>query len=253
MQSDKASVDITSPYDGTVKEILVQEGQIAKVGEDLCIIETDEEASKSSDIPTSETVNTSPPPLQEQKRDTPTSQLDASDSGLQPPSERHPVARRLHPLDPNFLPSPTLESVTTGTTAAAAVDVLALPAVRHFARESGVDITLLAPGSGKNGRVERVDVERYLAGGKSGSVREQPTAVAPSPAAEDDVVVELGRTRYGMWKAMEKARIRNVSLLWQWLINSFRRAWRYLTLGEPNCPLAVCTADAHIAIRPRSI
>jgi 2-oxoisovalerate dehydrogenase E2 component (dihydrolipoyl transacylase) len=127
--------------------------------------------------------------------------------------------------------------VTTATTAAAAaVDVLALPAVRHFARESGVDITLLAPGSGKNGRVERADVERYLAGGRSGSAREQPTAVTPSPAAEDDVVVELGRTRYGMWKAMEKARIRNVSL-WRWLINSFHRAWRYLTLGEPNCPL----------------
>ena len=252
MQSDKASVDITSPYDGTVKEILVQEGQIAKVGEDLCIIETDEETFNSSDTPTSESVHTSPPPFQEPKRDTIPSQPDSSDSGLQSSSERHPVARRLHPHDPNFLPSPTSELVTTATTAAA-VDVLALPAVRHFARESGVDITLLAPGSGKNGRVERVDVERYLAGGKSGSVREQPTAVAPSPAAEDDVAVELGRTRYGMWKAMEKARIRNVSLLWWWLINSFHRAWRYLTLGEPNCPLAVCSADAHTVIRPLSI
>jgi 2-oxoisovalerate dehydrogenase E2 component (dihydrolipoyl transacylase) len=237
VQSDKASVDITSPYDGTVKEILVQEGQIAKVGEDLCIIETDEEASNSSDTPTSESVNMSAPPFQEPKRDTIPSQPDSSDSGIQSPSERDPAARRLHPHDPNFLPSPTSESATTATTAAAAaVDVLALPAVRHFARESGVDITLLAPGSGKNGRVERVDVERYLAGGKSGSVREQPTAVAPSLPAEDDVVVELGRTRYGMWKAMEKARIRNVSL-WRWLINSFHRAWRYLTLGEPNCPL----------------
>jgi 2-oxoisovalerate dehydrogenase E2 component (dihydrolipoyl transacylase) len=84
------------------------------------------------------------------------------------------------------------------------VDVLALPAVRHFARGSGVDIALLAPGSGKNGRVERADVERYLTGGSGG---EQSTAVSPSPLAEDDIVVELGRTRYGMWKAMEKARI----------------------------------------------
>lgn len=220
VQSDKASVEITSPYDGTVAEILVQEGQVAKVGEDLCLIEVDEEASNPSDVPTSEhrdtSVINSPPPPQEQKRDTP----DAQESdGPQPPSDKQPVARRLHPLDPNASPRPASESRRASTwqsgassdsvTAAkrVAVDVLALPAVRHFARESGVDIALLAPGSGKNGRVERVDVERYLAGGKSGSVGEQPTAVSPSPLAEDDIVVELGRTRYGMWKAMEKARI----------------------------------------------
>ena len=209
VQSDKASVEITSPYDGTVKEILVQEGQIAKVGEDLCIIEADEEASNLSEAPTSEHRDTSvndsqsPPPFQEQKRDS------------QPPSsDKNTVARRLHPLDPNASPppaseprrvstSPSSELATTAT--AAAADVLALPAVRHFARENKLDVALLAPGSGKNGRVERIDVERYLTGGgKSGSVGEQTAAVSSS--AEGDIVVELARTRYGMWKAMEKAR-----------------------------------------------
>ena len=213
VQSDKASVEITSPYDGTVKEILVQEGQIAKVGEDLCIIEADEEASNPSEAPTSEHRDTSvndsqsPPPFQEQKRDS------------QPPSsDKNTVARRLHPLDPNASPppasesrrvstSPSSETVTTATAAAAAADVLALPAVRHFARENKVDVALLAPGSGKNGRVERIDVERYLTGGgKSGSVGEQTAAVSSSAPAEGGIVVELARTRYGMWKAMEKAR-----------------------------------------------
>lgn len=85
--------------------------------------------------------------------------------------------------------------------------MLALPAVRHFARENKVDVALLAPGSGKNGRVERIDVERYLTGGgKSGSVGEQTAAVSSSAPAEGGIVVELARTRYGMWKAMEKAR-----------------------------------------------
>jgi 2-oxoisovalerate dehydrogenase E2 component (dihydrolipoyl transacylase) len=186
VQSDKASVEITSPYDGTVAEILVQEGQVAKVGEDLCLIEVDEEASNPSDVPISEHRDTSiinsPPPPQEQKRDTP----DAHElGGPQPPSDKHPVARRLHPLDPNASPLPASESRRASTwqsgassdsvTAAkgVAVDVLALPAVRHFARESGVDIALLAPGSGKNGRVERVDVERYLSW-KFGSAGELP-------------------------------------------------------------------------------
>ncbi len=199
VQSDKASVEITSPYDGTITEILVQEGQVAKVGEDLCIIEVEEDESNTPDVPPSEHrdagVNESSPPRQDQKRDTPP---DAPES--QPPSDNFPVPRQPHPLDPN---------AATTRAPAVAVDVLALPAVRHFARESGVDIALLAPGSGKNGRVERVDVERYLASGKSTSAAGQPTAVSPSPPAEDDIVVELGRTRYGMWKAMVKARTMN--------------------------------------------
>jgi 2-oxoisovalerate dehydrogenase E2 component (dihydrolipoyl transacylase) len=81
--------------------------------------------------------------------------------------------------------------------------VLALPAVRNFARKCGVDIALLSPGSGRNGRVEREDIERYLASRKT--VGEQPPVATTSLPADEDVVVELGRTRYGMWKAMEKA------------------------------------------------
>ena len=212
VQSDKASVEITSPYDGIVKEILVQEGQVAKVGEDLCIIEVDEEESNSSDIPTSEPLvaNTSdiPPPRQEQGLE-----RAASESVPQPPSDKRSAARRPHPLDPNASPAsessaPTSRSGTSSesvpTTNATTKDVLALPSVRHFARENGVDIALLTPGSGKDGRVERADVERYLAGGKS--LVEQPSAASPSPPAEGDIIVELGRTRYGMWKAMEKVR-----------------------------------------------
>ncbi|KAI0285516.1 2-oxoacid dehydrogenases acyltransferase-domain-containing protein [Russula brevipes] len=200
VQSDKASVEITSPYDGTVKEILVQEGQIAKVGEDLCVIEVvDEGAPDPSDTPTSDSLDPStneglPPPAPPQE---PKNAPSVSKSGgAQTQSDKHPVARRPHPHDPNAPPTPSEPSVSTTS-----ADVLALPAVRHFARENGVDITLLAPGSGKNGRVERADVERYLASGASAAAAAPPSP----PAAEGDVVVELGRTRYGMWKAMEKS------------------------------------------------
>jgi 2-oxoisovalerate dehydrogenase E2 component (dihydrolipoyl transacylase) len=60
VQSDKASVEITSPYEGTLKEILVQEGEVAKVGEGLCIIEVDEETSDPADVLTSESPDASP-------------------------------------------------------------------------------------------------------------------------------------------------------------------------------------------------
>ncbi|KAI0033627.1 2-oxoacid dehydrogenases acyltransferase-domain-containing protein [Vararia minispora EC-137] len=167
VQSDKASVEITSPFDGVLKELLVQEGAVAKVGEPLCIIEVEvSQTDDAADSPSSSTFIEA-----EAARPSPTPIHDAI---LHEPEQ----ARRSHPLDPN-------------------VDVLALPSVRHFARQNGVDIALLAPGRGKGGRVEKADVEQYLAGAT-------PVSHSFTPSGED-VVVELGRTRYGMWKSMTKS------------------------------------------------
>jgi hypothetical protein len=57
---DKASVEITSPYAGLLKETLVKEGQVAKVGQGLCITEVDEEVFYSSDLLISESPDASP-------------------------------------------------------------------------------------------------------------------------------------------------------------------------------------------------
>jgi len=96
--------------------------------------------------------------------------------------------RRLHPLDPNY----------SDTSSAAWSNILATPSVRHFSRQKGVDLAKLAPGSGKDGRIEKKDVEAYLAKATAGSI------AGWEVQGEKDVVVELGRTRYGMWKAMVK-------------------------------------------------
>lgn len=50
VQSDKASVEITSPFEGVVKELLVQEGDVAKVGAGLCLIEVDEEVEQGEEV-----------------------------------------------------------------------------------------------------------------------------------------------------------------------------------------------------------
>lgn len=186
VQSDKASVEITSPYDGTIAEILVKEGEVAKVGADLCIIEVDEDAADA-------------PAHQASAPDSHPAPAPATSTPTPAPASSPAPERRRHPMDP--------AQPATPTTPAADVDVRALPAVRHFARQSGVDLALLAPGSGKGGRVEKADVERYLAGGQdSASGAGEKTGGTDARAGEEDVVVELGRTRYGMWKAMTKVR-----------------------------------------------
>ncbi|KAF8977104.1 2-oxoacid dehydrogenases acyltransferase-domain-containing protein [Cyathus striatus] len=180
VQSDKASVEITSPFDGIVKELLIKEGEIAKVGSALCLIEVEEEDGEEGAV-------------EESSADTPAPQ--AQQSPLQTREEIHPLptepatpARKLHPMDPNFISS-------------SARDVLAAPSVRHFARKQGVELASV-PGTGKGGRVEKSDVEAFISSQSSKAEVEQNVVVGKQ---EEDVVVELGRTRYGMWKAMVKS------------------------------------------------
>ncbi|KII86261.1 hypothetical protein PLICRDRAFT_55995 [Plicaturopsis crispa FD-325 SS-3] len=181
VQSDKATVEITSPFDGIVKELLVKEGQIAKVGHGLCLIEVDEAALESVDQSAVEPVE---PPQEIQSIE----EAPVSDHAPTPVV----AERRLHPMDPSYTPSDASKS---------AQDVLATPSVRHLARQKGVDLAALAPGSGKDGRIEKKDIEAYLAKGT------EVSAPAPTPTATsgEDIVVDLGRTRYGMWKAMVKS------------------------------------------------
>ena len=98
VQSDKASVEITSPFDGVVKELLVREGEIAKVGAGLCVIEVDADEHPSSE----DSKAMSPPPHQEQQTHTePTPSASVSAAQASSPVPPQQTARRPHPLDPN--------------------------------------------------------------------------------------------------------------------------------------------------------
>jgi 2-oxoisovalerate dehydrogenase E2 component (dihydrolipoyl transacylase) len=187
VQSDKASVEITSPFDGVVTELLVKEGEIAKVGSGLCLIEVDEEGLEDANPAVVEPV-APPKPREEPQAKAPVEPTTSSESA--PPDGASPT-RRLHPLDPNN---------SAGTNISNANNVFAAPSVRHFARQKGIDLGLLAPGSGKGGRIEKRDVEAALTNGP----RDSTTEIIPPWDLAQDVVVELGRTRYGMWKAMTK-------------------------------------------------
>ncbi|EMD41484.1 hypothetical protein CERSUDRAFT_110051 [Gelatoporia subvermispora B] len=185
VQSDKASVEITSPFDGTVKELLVKEGDVAKVGATLCTIEVEGEATddiqspnNNSDLPSDKEAS-SPDPAQQQ---------------VPPPSA--PPAQRVppHPLDPN-VPAEARAAASYGSN-----DVLATPSIRHYARQKGVDLESIAPGSGKSGRIEKRDVDNFLS---SLTPSKAPSSRAERP--QDDIVVALGRTRHNMWKAMVKS------------------------------------------------
>ncbi|PPR05270.1 hypothetical protein CVT24_007903, partial [Panaeolus cyanescens] len=242
VQSDKASVEITSPFDGILKEIIVQEGEVAKVGSGLCLIEVEEQVDESSSSlstsPTGATLTEStgpaavPPNANESRATTLLSREDHASATSASPARSE---RRMHPLDPNntqrHQPPPPppgflshshsrsraqhAQGASATTTASSPTPtpvspelVFAPPAVRHFAKENGVDLGLLVPGSGKDGRIEKRDVEAYLARATEAAAAAPEQAVTSAQVnveQNQDRVVELGRTRYGMWKAMVKS------------------------------------------------
>ena len=191
VQSDKASVEITSPFDGVLKEIYIKEGEVAKVGEPLCLIETED--GEEADSAETTVTEGQPGPAQV----TPPSTGSATPLVDVPSSPATP--RRHHLLDPN---NPVKLDCFSSD------DALAVPSVRHFAMKNGIlDLSKLTPGSGKNGRIEMSDVEAYLTGAAASTPQPNLSQPTVTPQGEE-LVVELGRTRYGMWKAMVKVRVR---------------------------------------------
>ena len=134
VESDKATMEIPSPYAGKIGKILVKEGDKLSEGNDLVemtVVEDggedgDEEASSGSDKPSSE---------------------DKQESKAESKGKRE---------EPKAEPSSaTYEPPTPGA------KVHAGPAVRKLAREFGADLTRIK-GSGPKGRILKDDVQAYV-------------------------------------------------------------------------------------------
>ncbi|MEC1386700.1 2-oxo acid dehydrogenase subunit E2 [Aerococcus viridans] len=126
IQNDKSVEEVASPVTGKIVRILVEAGTVANVGDVLAEIDAPGHNSEAS-----APVSTPESPAQETKAADPAAGVSTNAS-----AGNVPVAS-----DPNKR-------------------VLAMPSVRQFAREQGVDITAVA-GTGKNGRVLREDVANF--------------------------------------------------------------------------------------------
>jgi pyruvate dehydrogenase E2 component (dihydrolipoamide acetyltransferase) len=206
VQNDKAVVEIPSPVAGTVEEVLVDEGTVATVGqvlvtfdapgyEDLKFKGDDEHAPADQ-------------PNQEKTEAQVQSTLEAGQDIKKEASET---------------PAPAAE---TGAGAAAApqaeVDpnrrIVAMPSVRKYAREKGIDIRQV-PGSGKNGRIVKADIDSFLSGGApaaaaapqaeaqpAAQTEEAPKAAAAKPIPQGEYP-ETREKMSGIRKAIAKAMV----------------------------------------------
>lgn len=163
VQNDKAVVEIPSPVEGTVEEVLVEEGTVAVVGDVLVKFD----APGYEDLKLKGDDHAGDEKTEEQVQATFESGKDI---------HKEPVAEV------------SKEQTTAPAAAVASVSeqsvnerVIAMPSVRKFAREQGVDIRQVS-GSGKNGRILKEDIEKFVAGG--GQMTEASSAVETTEVAE---------------------------------------------------------------------
>ena len=142
VQNDKAVVEIPSPVEGTVEEILVEEGTVAVVGDVL--IRFDAPGYEDLKLKGEDHGDDSSATTEAQVQIT-AEQGQAVDKGADEKEKTVPAGE----------PASTTDVKTR---------IIAMPSVRKFAREKGVDIQNVT-GSGNNGRVLKEDIEAYLNGG----------------------------------------------------------------------------------------
>jgi 2-oxoglutarate dehydrogenase complex dihydrolipoamide succinyltransferase (E2) component len=175
IQTDKINVEIPSPAEGTLAQILVAEGTTVLVGTEIAILAAPGEAVGAGATPA-----------------VPAAAAPAPAPGASAPPRPVATAASPSPAPPAFapgttspVPEPAYASHGNGGTAAAEGRNLS-PAVRKIMREQGVQAAELGTirGSGIAGRVTRDDLLEYLAHrGTRPAPMAPPTAAAAAPAA----------------------------------------------------------------------
>ncbi|ORY15553.1 branched-chain alpha-keto acid dehydrogenase E2 component [Clohesyomyces aquaticus] len=196
VQSDKASVEITSRFDGVIKKLYYEPDDMAKVGKPLVDIDIQSDISPDDEAllngGSGKEADSSPAKQeQEVEQDLDVGRNDtAAVTGHAPP-----------PQPTQTLPAKPQRQLGKHAS-------LAVPAVRHMVKEFGLKIEDIE-GTGKEGRVTKEDVQKFV---KSSKESQTPSAtsttptLAPAPIQQvDDHIRPLTPVQSGMFKQMTRS------------------------------------------------
>jgi len=171
VMTDKATVEIGSPVDGVVVQILAQAGQTVPVGAILCVLGA--RGGKPATLAGHGGGHGAPTPAPAAATARAAEGATIEDTGTSGEVDEE-IASADEPQPSFALADTGLPSRADGTRR-----VRAAPAVRRFARESGVDISHLS-GSGPDGRVLLTDIRAALAAPKAPATRRPAEPAAPA-------------------------------------------------------------------------
>ncbi len=181
LESDKASMDIPSPFAGTVQAVELKIGDKVSQGDLILLLATAADSTAKPQLP-----------------DT----LSAIALGPRTPKPQHAP------------PAPPVKAPPVSEVPAASfARVHASPSIRRFARELGVDLTRLAKGSGPKGRILKEDVTAYVKGVMTGAAALAPAAAGPAGGGGLDLLPwpKVDFAKFGPVESKPLARIKKIS------------------------------------------
>ncbi|KAM0354026.1 hypothetical protein HYE67_008991 [Fusarium culmorum] len=184
VQSDKASVEITSRFSGVVKKLHYEAGEMAKVGKPFVDIDIEGEA-KAEDV--------------EAIIDQPGDKAD-----VPPPPPSAPTESKTEQTQQQ-----TPQAVETPAKEKGKCASIATPAVRHLSKELKIDICDV-DGTGRDGRVMKEDIYRFVKerDAKGGAQQIAPTPTPSQPqntSVQTETVTPLSSTQLQMFKTMTRS------------------------------------------------
>ena len=197
IETAKAVVELPSPYEGVVAQLLVDEGQSVDVGTPIIAVDT---PGPDSPIKNIKMVPADPAPAAPERQPVlvgygvKTATTSRRPRKTSPSSPMVPGAAPAAVTEAPTAPAPaTATPVNLGPTATAVRDkngggrALAKPPVRKLARDLGVDLSQLS-GTGPAGSITRDDIQQAAAQPVTGvmagqAAAGQPAAPRPTPAA----------------------------------------------------------------------
>lgn len=201
VQNDKAVVEIPSPVEGTVEEVLVEEGTVAVVGDVLISFDApgyedlklkgDDHAGEEGKAETESQVQSTAETGQE---------IDKKEAKQDEAPQRDEAGEK----GKGVVIAASEQDVNSR--------VIAMPSVRKFARDHDVDIRQIK-GTGKNGRVLKEDVEKFMAGGQAEEAAQTEEATAETAQAAPAAInlegdfPETREKMSGIRKAIAKAMV----------------------------------------------
>ncbi|MFB6301377.1 MAG: dihydrolipoamide acetyltransferase family protein [Haloferacaceae archaeon] len=193
VETDKALVEIPSPYDGTVHELHADPGEVVPVGEVVISFDVPEEAADEGGAAAEAAGGGSA--AEQAAAEEPTAEQAAAEepTAEQAAAEQAAAEQAPEPVDGEQAPEPIdgegTEAAAAGGEAEPTAETgeaepptrpggaVAPPSVRRLARELGVDLDVVA-GSGPGGRVTESDVRTAAEGGTAAGTEGEAAATA---------------------------------------------------------------------------
>ncbi|GKQ42823.1 dihydrolipoamide acetyltransferase component of pyruvate dehydrogenase complex [Companilactobacillus sp. RD055328] len=180
VQNDKSVEELPTPVSGTVKQIVAAEGQTVEIGDTLIVIDDGSADSGDDEVEVKADEKVEQAPAESAKEDAPK------------------------------------EVATAAKTGDANANYLAMPSVRQYARDKGVDLSQVTP-SGKHGQITKADVDGFdgtaapVAASTSQTAAASETKAAPiaaytSATPELETREKMSLTRKAIAKAMRTSK-----------------------------------------------